>query len=330
MPTLLLAKDACSRIKTEIKAICPDMEFVLIDAKGDLSHNGKDVAIEEVKPDIAWMSFDLFKHKVMPEFADFAMRAGSVKWMHTFSAGLDRPLYRDLFNQGIRITKSSAQATAIAEYVISNVMTLFQGAFERKAHQKAHRWKTTPFRELWRTSWLIIGFGNIGQEVAKRLRGFDCEVTAVRRTKEKHPYADAMITLSDLPEHLARADVVVLACALNQETRRLADQKFFQSMKPESTFVNIARGGLVDEAAFIQALNSGVPQYAVLDVFDSEPLPEDSPLWALKNTIITPHCSYAGSGTSYRRDLLFLENLRRFLTDEPLPNEANRERDFPE
>jgi len=329
MPTLLIEKNSCSRIKSEIESICPDMEFVVIDASGNLSHNGKAATIEEVKPDIAWMSFDLFVHKLMQKFADLLLRAGSVKWMQTFSAGLDRPLYRDLFNQGIRITKSNAQAIAIAEYVVSNVMTIFQGAFERKAHQKAHRWKTTAFRELWRTSWLIIGFGNIGREVAKRVRGFECEVTAVRRSKETHPYADSMVTLNELPAHLSRADVVVLACALNQETRRLADQNFFQHMKPGSTFVNIARGGLVDEAAFIEALTNGAPQYAVLDVFDAEPLPEDSPLWDLENTIITPHSSYAGNSTNPRGDLLFLENLRRFLAHEPLLNEASQERDFP-
>jgi phosphoglycerate dehydrogenase-like enzyme len=328
MPTLLIEEKAYSRIESEIRSICPDMEIVLIDASGDLRHNGNAVTIETVKPDIAWLSFDLFIYKLMQKFAELLVRTGSVKWMHTFSAGLDRPLYRDLFNQGIRITKSNAQAIAIAEYVISNVMTVFQDAFERKTHQKAHRWETTPFRELWQTCWLIIGFGNIGQEVAKRVKGFDCEVIAVRRGKAKHPCADSMITLNEVPDHLCRADVVVLACSLNAETRRLADHKFFRNMKPESIFVNIARGALVDEQALIKALKNGAPQYAVLDVFDSEPLHQESPLWELKNTIITPHSSYAGNGTNRRNDLLFLENLRRFLANEPLLQEASDERDF--
>lgn len=329
MPSLLIEEKSFLRVESEIRSICPDMEIIVMDANGDLHHNAKAVTIEAASPDIAWLSFDLFVNDLMVKFAELLLRAGSVKWMQTFNAGLERPFYRDLFNQGIRITKSNAQAIAIAEYVVANVMTIFQGTFERKTHQKAHRWKKTAFRELWRTSWLIVGFGNIGQEVAKRVRGFECEIIAVRRSKEKHPNADLMITLDELPQHLSRADVVVLACALNAETRGLANHQFFRNMKPESTFVNIARGALVDQDALIEALHTGTPQYAILDVFEAEPLPEESPLWELKNTIITPHSSYAGNSTNRRGDLLFVENLRRFLANKPLLQEVVEERDFP-
>jgi len=325
MVSLLIEEHSFLRIESEIRSIHPDINVIVMNGDGDLRHHGEDVAVAYAKPDIAWLSLDVYLKGLMMRYVQLIQRAGSVKWMQTFGAGLDRPFYRDLFKQGMKITKSNAQAIAIAEYVISNVMALFQGTFERKLHQDAHHWKKTSFRELWKTRWLITGFGNIGQEIAKRVKGFDCEVIGVRRTPTKLPNADSMITLNELPENLPHADVIVLACSLNEETRGLADRHFFQNMKSGSIFVNIARGALVDHEALSAAIKNRAPAYALLDVFDPEPLPEESPLWELENTIITPHSSNAGSGTQHRGDLLFVENLRRFLSSEPLLNEAREE-----
>lgn len=323
MVTLLIEENSFLRVESEIRSICSDIDVVVMTTDGDLRCNGSVIAIEEIKPDVAWLSFDLFANNLMQKFAESILHMNSVKWMQTFNAGLERPFYSDIFKQGTRITKSNAQAIAIAEYVISNVMAIFQGIFERKIHQNRHHWKKTPFQELWRTHWLIIGFGNIGQEIASRVKSFDCEVTGVRRISTQHPAADEIVTLAELPSHLPQADVVVLACSLNEKTRKLADKRFFQAMKKGSVLVNIARGALVDHKALVAALENGIPRYAVLDVFDPEPLPDDSPLWELDNTIITPHSSYAGSGTNRRGDLLFIENFRRFLANEPLINEVN-------
>jgi phosphoglycerate dehydrogenase-like enzyme len=134
-----------------------------------------------------------------------------------------------------------------------------------------------------------------------------------------------VITLDRLSEYLPQADVVILACALNEETRELADQAFFQKMKKNATFVNIARGKLVKQKDMIEALRSGTLSRAILDVFDPEPLEPDSPLWDMDQVIITPHSSNAGSGTHSRGDRLFLENLARFLEGRPLLNEAHPE-----
>lgn len=328
MTKLLIEKNAYDRVESEIRSIRPDVEAVILDGSGNLWLKGEPVAIEDAKPEIAWLSVDLISLGLMETFADFVLRSGSVKWMQTFNAGLDRPFYREIFTRGIRISNSDAQAVAIAEYVLANVMTLFQKSFERKAHQDAHRWQKTTFRELWRSRWLIVGFGNIGRRIAGRLKGFDCHVTAVRRTPESHPDADEMIALSHLPSHLPQADVVVLACSLNEETRGLAGRDFFQKMRKGSVFVNIARGALVDPEALAEAIKRKAPQFAVLDVFDPEPLPPESPLWALPDTILTPHSSHAGSGTRQRGDLLFTENLQRFLAGKPLRNEILDEKSF--
>ncbi|MCP4750113.1 MAG: NAD(P)-binding domain-containing protein, partial [Proteobacteria bacterium] len=196
------------------------------------------------------------------------------------------------------------------------------GIFDRKRHQIDHKWQWTPFRELWKTRWLIVGFGNIGREIAKRVRAFDCEVVGLRRSIEGHPLADTIATLDQLDEHLPQADVVVLACPLDEKTEGLADKAFFQRMKKGAAFVNIARGKIVNQPALIEGLAEGTPGHAILDVFDPEPLPPDSPLWDMDNVIISPHSSNSGSGLVQRGDILFLENLRRFLADQPLLDEA--------
>lgn len=323
MPQILIEEQAFLRLENEIKAIDPNLEIVLMKRDGSLSLNGQAVTLEHVKPEIAWFSLDLARAGLTTRYIQTVLEAGSVKWLQTFNAGLDQGFYRELFNQGIRLTRSSAQAIAIAEYVIANVMVGYQGVFERRQYQLAHNWHRTPFKEIWQSCWMIVGFGNIGQEIAKRVRAFEAKVIGVRRSTREHPLAGRMITLDQLAEYLPQADVIVLACPLNEQTKGLANRAFFQHLKPGATFVNIARGKLVDQPALIEALQEGTLAQAILDVFDPEPLPPDSPFWDMDKVIVTPHSSNAGSGTPLRGDSLFLENLRRFLAGEALLNEAN-------
>ena len=323
MSTLLIEEKSYQRLKKEIKTIGPDLEALLIGADGRLSADNQKIEAATLKPDLAWLNIEILFSGVMEKFVRLVLEGGTVKWLQTFMAGLDFPFYGEMIRKGIRITRSNAQAIAIAEYVLANVMMQYQGVFDRKRHQTAHAWQVTGFRELWRTKWLIVGFGNIGQEIAKRVRAFDCEVVGVRRSTNLHPLADTVITLDRLSEYLPQADVVVLACALNNETRELANRAFFQKMKKKATFVNIARGKLVNQRDMIESLQAGTAAWAILDVFDPEPLESDSPLWDMDNVVVTPHSSNAGSGTHSRGDRLFLENLSRYLKGQPLLNEAD-------
>jgi phosphoglycerate dehydrogenase-like enzyme len=291
---------------------------------GLLYANEQPISLEAAKPDVAWFNVGLMRANLAQHYIQTVLAAGSVKWLQTFNAGLDQAFYQTMFEQGIRISASSAQAIAIAEYVIANVLACFQGVFERRRYQQAHQWQRTVFKELWHTSWLLVGFGNIGQAVAQRIRAFECRVMAVRRSGQPHPLADTVITLDQLNDYLPQADVVVIACPLTNETMGLANQTFFQCLTPGATFVNVARGKLVDQPALIDALDRGILAHAILDVFDPEPLPPGSPLWDMENVLISPHSSNGGNNTPLRGDLLFLENLRRFLANEPLLNEAQK------
>jgi phosphoglycerate dehydrogenase-like enzyme len=322
MTRILIEEQAYHRLEAQVSAIDTTLEYILMHADGQLYLNGKAIPIDAAKPDVAWLNVGLVRANLGQQYVQTVLAAGTVKWLQTYNAGLDQPFYQQMFDQGIRISASSAQAIAIAEYVIANILACYQDVFVRIRHQQAHQWQKTVFKELWHTRWLLVGFGNIGQAVALRLRAFECQVIAVRRSGQAHALADQVITLAQMAEHLPQVDGVVIACPLTDETTGLVNEAFFQRLKPGSTLVNIARGKIIDEAALIAALNQGVVAQAILDVFDPEPLPSDSPLWDMENVLISPHSSNAGENTPLRGDLLFLENLRRFLAHEPLLNEA--------
>ncbi|MGZ0187557.1 MAG: NAD(P)-dependent oxidoreductase [Alphaproteobacteria bacterium] len=251
------------------------------------------------------------------------MACKSVGVLQTFNAGLDNPVYKQASDKSIRICNSSAQGVAIAEYVMAQVLSLTHPIADQRAQQARKEWKITPFRELSRTHWLIVGYGPIGQAIAERVKAFGATTAVARRTPATSALVDKAGTLADVNSLLPAADIVVLACALNNETRGFADKAFFEALKPGTILVNIARGPLIDDAAMIAALDDGRLAHAVLDVFHKEPLPADDPLWSHPNIRLTPHTSFAGDGGRDRWDQLFLNNIARFVKDEPLAHEVN-------
>jgi len=323
MTTIFIEAQAFQRLEAELRSIEPPLAFVLMQPDGRLTLNGKSISVDDARPEIAWLNGGLARTRMIPTYVKAVLAAGTVKWLQTFNAGLDHAFYRDLFAAQIRISNSNAQAIPIAEYVIANVMAHFQNISQRKIQQQNHRWQRSVFREVWRSRWLLIGFGNIGQALAQRLRAFECKIIGVRRSAEAHPLADQIVPRAQLPEVLPTADVVVIACPLTEETRGLADRGFFERMNPEAVLVNIARGKVVDQPALIEVLKEGRIAHAILDVFDPEPLPENSPLWDMANVTVTSHTSHFGNNTELRGDLLFLENLSRYLAAEPLLNEVS-------
>ena len=247
----------------------------------------------------------------------------TVKWVQTFNAGLDHPGYRAVAAKGIRIGASSAQAVAISEYVFAHVLDVFQGLAERRAAQAAGEWKQLPFREVAGTVWLVIGYGNIGREIGRRAGAFGARVIGVRRSASSAPHADEICPMDRLGDKLGNADVIVLCCPHSSETDRLVDAAFLARVKPGAVLVNVARGGVVEDAALLAALDSGQVGTAVLDVFDPEPLPRSSPYWKHPAVRLTGHCSFAGNGTRARADDLFIANLPRYVAGEALVNEVD-------
>jgi phosphoglycerate dehydrogenase-like enzyme len=307
------------RIAERLMALAPDMEVIVQEPDGGLTLEGRPFDPAGLKPDIWWLSLDAFGKRGGDYFAQLAA-SPHARWVQTAFAGLDNPMFKPLAREGLTVTNSSAQAPAIAEYVTIHALSLLHPIAEQAAHQKAREWKPVNFREVGQTRWLIVGFGNIGREIARRAKAFGADVEAVRRSASPEGLADAVSTIADLPRTLPDADVVVLACALNDETRNLADADFFAAMKPGAILINIGRGGLVDEDALRAGLDRDQPAHAVLDVFQTEPLPADAWFWDHPKVRVTPHSSNRGELTGARGDELFLTNLALYLRGKPLRN----------
>jgi len=273
--------------------------------------------------DYFWLSYHQSAAEPKRMACETAFSCRSINVLQTFNAGLDDPWYKKLSDKGIRICNSSAQAVAISEYVMAQVMSEIHPIGLQRDQQTAKIWQRTPFRELSRTNWLVIGYGPIGQGVVKRVNAFGASVNIIRRSKIPTDDVDAVGTLADLGDFLPAADVVVLACPLNTDTRGFANEGFFKEIKKDAILVNIARGALIDDKALIAALNDDRLACAILDVFHEEPLPSDNSLWSHPKVRLTPHTSFNGNGVRDRWDQLFLDNINRFVQNDTLLHEVN-------
>ena len=189
----------------------------------------------------------------------------------------------------------------MAEFALSGILQIIKQSKFFYENQKAHIWeKSRTLGELAGKTAVIAGAGNIGTQVAKRLKAFDVTVVGIDITTDKRPYFDNIQLLENLDEQIKTADIVVLTLPLTDETREMFNKSKFDLMKDGAIFVNIARGQLVAEDDLIDALKRKKLSGAVLDVFDTEPLDENSPIWDMDNVIITPHNSFVGEGNKNR------------------------------
>lgn len=311
------------RLGARIDGLGLDLTLYPFNRDGQFLVDGKATAPGDVALDYLWFSSDIAADKIQPVAFKLALACKSVDVLQTFNAGLDDPVYKAAAAKGIRINNSSAQSVAISEYVLAHVLSVFHPMEERCDLQAAKAWKNTPFREIAGTNWMIFGFGPIGKATAHLAKAFGATTTVIRRTPQTSEIVDHAGTLDDVQKLLPDVDVIVLACPLNAETKGLANRKFFDALKPGCTLVNIARGGLIDDAAMISALDNGQLGAAVLDVFHEEPLPAVNPLWSHPKVRVTGHTSFSGNGTRGRWDELFFENIQRFAKGETLLNEVD-------
>jgi phosphoglycerate dehydrogenase-like enzyme len=321
--TVAMYDKSLEHIGARLDALGLDIKVLPFGKDGQFQINGATVSPSDIDVDYMWLSTHLNADNMQKTAFELAQACKSINVMQAFNAGLDNPVYKKISDKGVRICNSSAQAVAIAEYVMTHVLSLFHPIDLQREQQGRTEWKMTPFREIWRTNWLIIGYGPIGQAVARRVKSFDASTAVIRRSPAISELVDKAGTMADLDKFLPEADVIVLACPLNDETRGFASKKFFASVKPGATLINIARGKLIDDTAMISALDDGRLAAAVLDVFHTEPLPEDDPLWSHPKIRLTPHTSFAGNGGRARWDELFLDNISRFVSGKALVAEVD-------
>ena len=249
-------------------------------------------------------------------------QAPELQWIHTASAGFNWVLIPEVEASPIVLTRTAHVLNQpIAEYVVAVTLALVKGVPQLLDGQRRRAWARPQVGTLKGRTLVVIGAGAIGSEVAHRFRAFGMRTLGVKRRPEPMPEFDDVVGPSELGALLPQADVLVVACPLTPETRHLLGRAEFARMNSEAILVNVARGEILVEEHLIEALEGRLIAGAALDVFTVEPLPEASPLWALPNVIISPHASYLSPHNE--RGLLeeFAENLRRFLSGEPLMNQ---------
>ena len=335
---VLIAEAACLRLADQLARFADSIDWYVMSPDGSVSLNNVPVQAELCDIQAGWFSREVAFSATSRDFARILLKSADLQWIQTAAAGLNNPVYGELMAKGARLSNSDAQAPAIAEYVVASVLDRFQGHQRRREYQSQKSWQAEEFRELNGSNWLIVGLGNIGRRIGRGVKAFDANVTGVRRSGAASGAADraasgeadraasgeanVVITPSEITRVLPEQDVVVLSCSLNEETRGLVDRNFLAAMKPEAILVNISRGGLVDEQALLHSLDAGEIDFAILDVFNTEPLPADSPLWSHQRVAVSPHASNRGTGTGRRGDELFLSNLDAFLRGKALRNEV--------
>ncbi len=279
--------------------------------------------------ELAYFSTDVFPDRARGFFAA-VQGAPNLRWLHVFNAGIDHPVFQRILARGVRVTTSAgASAEPIAQTALAGLLMLSRGFPRWLDSQRRRTWEPLPAHEVPRDlrgqTLLVVGLGGIGRELARLARALGLYVIGVRRSAvpsgepvdELHPPAR-------LRELLPRADWLALACPLTPDTRRMLDADALARLPRGARLLNVGRGELVDEAALVDALRKGHLAGAYLDVFEVEPLPAASPLWDLPGVIVTPHNSAASRGNERRQAEAFLRNLRHWVRDEPLSNEATR------
>lgn len=237
----------------------------------------------------------LFQYNPMESFS-------SLKKIQLTSAGLDRVPMEYIRAHGIELYNASGvYSIPMAEFAVGGILQLYKKSRSFMDSQRAHQWvKQRNLLELYGKTVCLVGTGDVGCETARRLKAFGCHVVGVNRTVREIECFDVILPLSDLLATASKADVLVCGIALTEETRGLIGREVFNALPPNAVFVNVSRGKLVDEAALRDWLDSDRSLGAVLDVFETEPLPPESPLWDMDKVILSPHNSFVGEGNHER------------------------------
>ncbi|MBN35786.1 MAG: D-2-hydroxyacid dehydrogenase [Rhodospirillaceae bacterium] len=248
--------------------------------------------------------------------------APNLKWIHIIGAGVEHLCPMDWAPEGLVITNNKgAQAAKAGDFGLMAVLMLHSHIPAIASNQRSNEWNSLYSTPIEGRTVLIVGVGSLGGGAAKQLKKLGIHVLGVSRHGNAHADVDEMGTMADLDAFLPRADYIFVSVPMTPETVNLMNRDRLSAMKPGSGIINIGRAATMDYDALVDLLGSGHLDGAILDVFDPEPLPLDSPLWTTPNLMVMPHIS-ADDGETYIETTLtiFLNNMRRFIAGEELNN----------
>lgn len=262
---------------------------------------------------------------------NIASRAPKLKWIQLTSAGVDRFINTEIQNSSIILTNASGiHAVPISEFVLQLMLMFIKQAPSCFKLKQEKQWRRVSPGVLRDKTVGIVGLGNIGKEVARLSKAFGMKVLAVDADKKpgRARNVDMVSPPDKLIEVIRECDFVVICVPLTPATRKMIGEKEFKVMKPTAYFINIARGGIVDEEVMVRALEEKWIAGAGLDVFATEPLPVESKLWELPNAILSFHISGTMENYGKLANELFLKNLKRYVEGKKLFNVVDKKKGY--
>ena len=327
---ILVSRAAAERFGDAIANVLDDTAYRIVTP--DEPHHGRaDIAF--ISRDVTGRSTKTDLTAELQAFYTVLRESPRLAWVHTHSSGADRPIFPELLQRGVTVTTSSgANAGVVAQSALGGMLALARRFSLLYDAQRRHAWEpllgeaSSPC-DLAGQNALIVGYGPIGQRLARLLEVLEMNVTVVRRESDAGRTTGAAtngaartISFARLDGSLPHTDWLILACPLTPLTTRLIDARRIALLPSRACLVNVARGEVVDQSSLIGALAGGALAGAWLDVFEREPLDAASPLWDLPNVLISPHT--AGHSDSYYDAVgrIWLDNLARWQRGAPLVN----------
>jgi phosphoglycerate dehydrogenase-like enzyme len=311
--TRLLLSDTCrQRLEARIREVAGAREL-------------RFVTPDEGDADLAFVSRDVTglstKHETLPltqRFYDAMAHSPRLRWAHVHSAGADRDIYLRLQARGVALTTSpGTNAHVVAQSVLAAVLSLARRFPLLREAQGRHQWQPLIQSglppDLGGQHATVVGWGSVGQHVARYLDVFGVRTTVVRHRHTQEGCDGPVVTYGEIDSVLPGTDWLILACPLTTQTRGLIGAQQLGLLPRSAHVINVARGAVIDEHALAAALRGGQLAGGYLDVFEHEPLPAGSPLWDLPNTLVTPHSAGFSAGNEARVDDVFLGHLRDWL-----------------
>ncbi len=316
MQTILLLFQLKPEQEQQIRELIPDWTIV--------SGSSENITPEHYKNAEVVLGWD-------SDMMDALNSGCKLKWVQTSSAGVDRLPLAAFKSLGIQLTSASGiHPVSMAETLFGMLLAFSRNLHHAIRNQSEHLWKTSErYYQLSGKTMGIIGVGAIGKEIARIAGAFGMRTIGVRRDPQPVPGVDKIYAMEQLDEVLSQSDVVVNVLPYTQDTHHLFNSERFGAMSSDALFFNIGRGSSVDTDALVNALKTGIIRGAGLDVFETEPLPEENPLWTMDNVIITPHIGGWTDQYKQRVTDILLHNLQAYLTTgKPDRNVVDYERNY--
>jgi len=306
--TVLVVAEPGDKTLSAFDAVGSDIEFV-VGNRAEAFHD----AASRAEALLAWSSDRATVERVFGT-------APRLRWVHSWAAGVEWLLFPALLESDVVLTNTrGVYSDSLAEFALAAMLYFAKDLARMKGSQRARRWDPFDVQMLRGATLGIAGYGDIGRKVAGLGASMGMKLLALRRHPEHStgdPLEPEMVTSKGVL--CERSDYLVLAAPITPETRHMIGTAELDGMRPGAVLVNIGRGALVDQVALVSALQGGAIRGAALDVFETEPLPADDPLYGLDNVLLSPHT--ADHTATWREEAMccFLENLRRFRAGEPL------------